>query len=83
MNKILIKVYVPEIEEIYDIWVPLNRKIYTVIKLLIKAIYDLSGGYYKPREIPNLYNKITARAYEMNKNVKESDIKNGTEVILL
>ncbi len=83
MNKVLVKVYVPVIEEHYDIWIPLNRKIHNIIKLLIKAIYDLSDGYYRPNEIPNLYNKITAIPYDMNKNVKESNIKNGTELILL
>lgn len=83
MNKVLVKVYVPVIEEKYDIWIPLNRKIHNVVKLLIKAIYDLSGGYYRPYEIPELYNKITAIPYDMNKNVKESNIKNGTELVLL
>ena len=83
MNKVLVKVYVPVIEENYDIWIPINRKIHNVIKLLIKAIYDLSGGYYRPHEIPNLYNKITAIPCDMNKSVKESNIKNGTELVLL
>lgn len=83
MNKVLVKVYVPIIEEQYDIWIPLNRKIYSVIKLLIKAINDLSGGYYNPKIVPILYNKITAKEYEMNKSVKESNIKNGTEIVLI
>lgn len=83
MNKVLVKVYVPIIEEQYDIWIPLGRKIYSVIKLLVIAINDLSGGYYKPNSFPILYNKLTAKEYEMNKSVKESNIKNGTEIVLI
>lgn len=83
MNKVLVKVYVPIIDEEYDIWIPLNRKIHSIIKLLIKAINDLSGGYYRPKNVPVLYNKITAKEYELNKSVKESNIKNGTEIVLI
>ena len=38
MNKILVKLYVPMIEEQYDVWIPLNKRIYNVINLLIKAV---------------------------------------------
>lgn len=83
MNKVLVKVYVPIIGEQYDIWIPLSRKIHSVIKLLIGAINDLSGGYYQPKSLPTLYDKISAREYELNKSVKESNIKNGTEIVLI
>lgn len=83
MNKVLVKLYVPIIEEQYDIWLPLNKKIYNVIKLLIKAINEMSNGNYIPNKVPILYDKITAKPYELNKSVKESDIKNGTEIVLI
>ena len=31
MNKILVKVYVPMLEEIYDVWIPAHKRIYNVI----------------------------------------------------
>ena len=40
MNKVLVKLYVPTVEKEYDIWIPLNRRIYTVIKLIVKAIKE-------------------------------------------
>lgn len=83
MNKVLVKVYVPSIEEQYDILVPLNRRIYNVIKLLVKAIYELSNGYYEPKTKPMLYDKITAIPYDENLSIRESSIRNGTEVILI
>ena len=83
MNKVLVKVYVPIIEEQYDILIPLNRRIYNVIKLLTKAINELSNGYYVPYQTPILYDKITATPYDKNLSIRESDIRNGTELILI
>ena len=83
MNKILVKLYVPEIEEEYDVWLPLNKRIHKVTKLLAKAIYEFSGGYYKPDKTPLLYDKQTAVAYEINKKIIETNIRNGSELILI
>ena len=85
MNKILIKLYVPILEEQYDVKIPVNRKLYKVILLLIKAVNELSGGYYNPdkNNLPLLYDKVTAKPYDTNLSVKENNIKNGTEIILI
>ena len=42
--KVLVSVYVPALEENYDFWIPINRKVYRVILLLIKIINESSGG---------------------------------------
>ncbi len=83
MNKILVKLYVPMIEEQYDVWIPINKKVYKVIKLLTKAVDEFSGGYYKPANTPMLYEKLTAREYDINLTIKENNIKNGAEIILM
>lgn len=83
MDRVLVKVYVPTIEEIYDIWIPAQKKIWNVIYLLVKAINELTNGYYNPSKVPQLYDKITAEKYDMNLNVKESTIRSGTELILI
>lgn len=83
MNKVLIKLYIPIIEEQYDVWIPLNKRIYNVINLLVKAVREFTGGYYNPSKMPNLFDKVTSLPYDINLTVKESDIKNGTELILI
>ena len=83
MNKVLVKVYIPMIEEQYDILIPLNRRIYNIIELLIRSVDELSGGYYTPNKMPLLYDKLTAKVYDISMTVKESMIRNGTEVILI
>lgn len=83
MNKVLVKLNVPAFEEQYDVWIPLNRRIYNVTELLVKAVNDFSGGCYKPSKRPALYDKITAEPYNINLTVKDAGIKNSTEIVLI
>ncbi len=83
MNKVLVKLYVPTIEQQYDIWIPLNKKIYSIIILLSKAVFELSDGNYNPKDMPILYDRLTAKPYNVDLNVKESNIRNGAEIVLI
>ena len=83
MDKVLVKVYVPMIEKIYDIFIPSHKRIYNVVFLLIKAINELNDGTYRPVKIPMLYDKITGEIYDVNLSIKESTIRSGTELVLL
>lgn len=83
MNKVLIKLYVPMIDEIYDMWIPSQRKIGKVILLLVKAINELNEGSYRPAKMPQLYDKLTSELYDVNLSVKETNIRSGSELILI
>lgn len=83
MNNVLVKLYVPMLEEIYDVWIPSHKKIYNVIILLVKAINEFNNNCYILDEMPMLYDKLTAEIYDVNLRVKETSIRNGTELILL
>ncbi len=80
MNKVLINLYIPAIEKEYDVWIPINKKIYNIIILLIKGIKDEN---FNPQNMPLLYNKSTGECYDINLSVQETDIKNATEIILI
>ena len=83
MNKVLVKLYVPMIEKEYDVWIPLNRSINTIISLLIKGLSELNKSSYTPTTVPTLYNKKTAEIYDLNKKVIDTNIRNGTELLLI
>ena len=83
MDKILVKLYVPMIEEQYDILIPQNRRIHSIIKLLSKAVYELTDGYYNPNEMPTLYDKLSAKPYDYNLLIKDTNIRNGTEIVMI
>ena len=44
-NKILLEVYIPSIEKEYDIFVPVNKKIGTIKKMIETGITDLTDEY--------------------------------------
>ena len=71
------------LEQQFDVKIPLDKELYKVIYLLIKAIYEISDSYYVPMELPQLYEKWTAHKYNMNLTVKENYIRNGSELILI
>ena len=83
MDNVLVKLYVPMLEEIYDVWIPSHKRIYNVIILLVKAINELNNNSYRPSEMPILYDKLTAESYDVNLKVKETTIRSGIELILL
>lgn len=83
MDKILVKVYVPMLEKIYDVWIPSHKRIYNVINLLMKAVNELNDNCYHPIKIPMLYDKISGNVFDVNSSVKETSMRSGTEIVLL
>ncbi len=83
MDKVLVKLDIPLLDEDFDILIPPSRKIYYVIQLILKAIKEMIGEVYETGNIPLLYDKITAEPYDVNLNVKDAGITNGMEIILL
>lgn len=83
MNEVLVKLYVPTIGEQYDIWLPVNKKIHTIITLLVRSINEFTRGYYLPSKMPYLYDKETVKVYDINLRVIETNIRNGSELILI
>lgn len=83
MNEVLVKLYVPMLDEQYDIWIPVNKKIYKILVLLVKSLNEFTKGYYKPTRMPILYDRITAKVYDVNLKVIDTDIRNGTEIVMI
>ncbi len=82
-DKILITVNVPLLDEKYDIFIPINKKFGTVKKYIIDTINELTSNGLKNSNSMNLYDKETCRLYDSNIYVKNSDIKNGTVLVLI
>lgn len=82
-NKILIELIVPDIYEVYNLFIPINRKIGNVIELLNKAVNELSNNSYIGNNKTSLYSKQTGNKYDINSLVRETDIKQGSKLILL
>ena len=82
-NKILVKVVIPEIDEKFDIFIPINIRIGTLVQLLNSSLADVTGGLYVEKDNRNLYNMNDASKYLFNSLVRETDIRNGSVVIFM
>ena len=83
MNKILVLVYIPEIEQEYDVYIPINKKIGTIKKYLISSVEEFNDGNVSTIENFKIYDKDNSKIYDNNTYVRDSGIKNGTKLILM
>ena len=82
-NKVLVTVNVPSLEKSFDIFVPVNRRVHNVIALVKKSLFDISGHAFNMDNTYTLYNADTGSAYDMNKLIRDTDIRNNSRLILL
>ncbi|MBQ3307210.1 MAG: hypothetical protein IJG68_03340 [Bacilli bacterium] len=82
-NKILIELEIPLIEEKYDLFIPINKKIGTIKSLIENSLMELTDNAYSPRQDTNFYSKDTGDIYDVNRTVRETDLKNGSRIILI
>ncbi len=82
-NKILIELSVPSIEKHYDLYVPVNKKIGTVKKLIETALVELTDTAYQIKKDTNLYSQDTGEIYDVNTTIIDTNLKNGSRVILV
>lgn len=76
-NKILVTVFVPLLDENYDLFIPVNKKVGTIKKVIIDSIKNLADKNYL------LMLKSNCEVIDDNIYVKNSEIKNGSKLILL
>ena len=66
----------------YNIFIPISKRVGNIIQLLIKAINELGTNIDFDKSIL-LYNRNTGQQYNPNDLIYDTDIRNGTELILL
>ena len=82
-NKILVKLIVPELDNVFDIFIPVNEVVWKIERLIIKSVSELSMGALDNSLKFVLINKLTGKQYNKNEIVINTDIRNATELILL
>ena len=81
INKVLVKVIVPELDDQYDVFIPVNELIWKIKKLITKSVGDLSGISLDQEDYV-LINKNNGKVYNNNDVVINTDIRNSTELII-
>ena len=82
-NKVLIKLIVLELDDTFDLFVPVNEVIWKVKKLIVKSISDLTGIELNQQAEYILLNKDNCKLYSNNEIIINTDIRNSTELILI
>ena len=82
MNKLLISIYVLNIESQYDLMIPINLSVKEAVDLIQDAIVELSSNSYKKNIEAVLYDEDGKNINQEN-IVKFSGLKNGSKVLLV
>lgn len=82
-NKVLVELIVPTIESSFDVYLPINKRIGNIITLLNKTVAEFSDDCYEGNNHTSLYNRETSQKYDVNLLLYNTDIRNGTTLILL
>lgn len=80
--KVYVIIEAPIIDQEYELFVPIDRKINDLLDALKKSKNDFSVNYYKNNS-PNIYNKTTGKIYNLNAVIKNTDIKMGTRLVII
>lgn len=80
--KVLIRLYVPEIEQNYEVYIPINKTISQVLVLLNKLVNNVSGETYPIKNNLKLYNRRTFEQYQLDSVIRNTNIRNGTELVM-
>lgn len=82
-NKALVEIFVPAAMQRYDVYVPLESKMSEVVKMVTVALGELSDGKYKATDKAILCDADTGKIFDVNIEVAELGIKNGSRLMLI
>ena len=80
--KILIKLFLPELEQSYEMYIPVNRTVGQVIELMNKVVNDITLNIYPVKEGLQLMNRRDNTLYDYNELIRNTNIRNGTELVM-
>ena len=81
-DKILVTIIVPIIDEEYDMYIPIRKKVGTVKNLIIKMVEELSNHAFVDDGCKRLYDRVSGNVIDEAQFVRYSSIKNGSKLIL-
>ena len=77
------EIEIPSIEKKYDVFIPINKKVGTIKKLLEQALIELSDRAYQITEDSNFYSKENGEMYNVNHTIRDTNLKNGSRIIFI
>ena len=82
-NKVLINLFVPSIDNIYEIYIPVNESVNKILELMIKTVVDLSDGTFDLRQTHYLMDADTGLIYNDAQIIRDTNINNSKKLVLI
>lgn len=82
-NKVLVKIISPHFNNSYDVFIPINEYVGVVVDLIVKLLKNMSGSDLISNNKFSLMNKETGQIYSFSTIIRDTDIRNSTELILM
>ncbi|WP_418745977.1 hypothetical protein [Frisingicoccus sp.] len=82
MDKILISLYVPSINQHFDVLLPSFMEINSLIPMITEALADITQYRYVPSGEEILCNSSSGILYDRNHTVEECGIRYGEKVYI-
>ncbi len=82
-NKVLIKVLFPEMDSEFDVFIPVNEQVWKINRMVTKSVFDLCGLTGIDSQEYLYMNKLSGKVYNNNDIIIHTDIRNGTELVMI
>ena len=79
--KVMIKLLVPEIEKSYELYIPINRTVRDVCKLINQLVHEDTNGAFPIREEAVLCNRYRFEFYSYETYIRDTNIRNGSQLV--
>lgn len=83
MDKVLVEVFVPVLNETYDVFIPQQSPMHEVLALIKKAVVELSDRRFIANANTAICHREDGSIININLSVYELEIKNGSKLMLI
>lgn len=83
MSKVLVEIYLPAARSSFDVYLPLEEKLATVLPVISNLLEDLSQGNFKATTQTLLCNRESGIIYNINLSIYELQLINGSKLMLI
>ena len=80
--KVLVNIFVPETEQVFEMYIPINKTVSQVLILAIKLINNITCDVYPIKTTAKLYNRRTKEIYDDSVLIRDTTIRNGSQLII-
>lgn len=83
MNKILIKLYVPAVNQTFDVFVPVDLAVRELIKVLVNGVNYMRDGTYISSQKETLSFRKNEGLLNPSLTLADYGVQNGAELVLI